>query len=235
METGTRRRACPTDMTDAQWALLEPKLQRNTGPRRPTTVDLRAMVNARLYMNRTGCLWRSFPHDFPEWTTVRYYFDKWGYDGTLERINDQLREKIRLDGGREPEPSMVILDSQRVKTPEAGGERGYDGGKKLKGRKCHLIVETQGYVVHVRSHAADLSECAGAKRMLSDLVDKHPRIEQALTDAGSHELDFAAWVKKPLGWTVEMVKHAPNRSALSSCRGGGLSSAPLRGFAAIAA
>lgn len=86
------------------------------------------------------------------------------------------------------------------------------GGKKLKGRKRHLIVDTQGNVVHVRSHAADMSECDGAKRMLSDLVGKHPRIEKALTDAGYHELDFADWVKQTLGWTVEMVKHATKQT-----------------------
>src|SRR3954467_7777724 len=113
------RRRYPTDLTDAQWQLLEPLLMPNTGPGRPTTLDLREIVNALLYLKQAGCAWRLLPHDFPNWTTVRYYFDQWTLDGPWEALNPAWRQQGRRRAARHPHPSAAIVDSQTVKTVEA--------------------------------------------------------------------------------------------------------------------
>jgi putative transposase len=174
-----------SDVTDKEWQVIEPMLPlERDGPGRPLELDMRQVVNAIFYVIRTGCQWENLPTDYPNHNSVYYHYRKWCLDGTWRRINTALRQLDRRQRGRNEEPSAGVIDTQSVKTTEAGGERGYDAGKKINGRKRHIAVDTVGNLLDVVVHAAGIQDYHGAKLLLHkltetlniilDIVERHP-------------------------------------------------------------
>ena len=161
------RKAYQTDLSDAEWSRLEPHLPTPKASGRPRVYALREILDAIFYILKSGCAWRLLPHEFPPWKTVYHYFRFWRLDGTWERMHAALRERVRVRLNRNPQPSAAIVDSQSVKTTGVGGDqRGYDGAKKVKGRKRHLLVDTQGFVLEARVHSAEVQDREGIKLLL---------------------------------------------------------------------
>jgi putative transposase len=190
------RKRYPSDLTDLQWDNIEHLFQpRRRGPGgRPRKYDLRDVVNALFYMARSGCAWRMLPHDFPPWGLVSYYFYTWRDAGLLEQIHALLCVDLRRLDDREPTPSAAIIDSQSVKTTEVGGAHGYDAGKKVNGRKRHLLVDTLGLIWAVLVLPASVQDRDGAKPLLEKAHGQLPRLQVVWAD-GAYA-GIADWVQR---------------------------------------
>jgi len=195
----------PSDMIDEEWAIIEPLIPLAKPGGRPRTQDMRKTVDAIFYLNRAGCQWRMMPHDYPAWYSVYGYCRKWQKSGTWQKINDALRIQVRERAGREAEPSAAILDSQSVKTTEVAGPRGYDAGKKINGRKRHILVDTMGLLLIVVVHVASIQDRDGAKLLFSRIAQCFPRLKLIWADGG-YAGKLVDWVKTACGWILEIVK-----------------------------
>jgi transposase len=201
-----RARSYPSDLTDEQWALVEPMIPTTSGGR-PRQTAMRDVVDAVFYIVRTGCQWRFLPKDFPPKSTVWGYFAVWRQDGTLAGIHDALREKVRKAEGRPPTPSAGSIDSQSAPATEGGEQRGYDAHKKVNGRKRHIVVDTMGLLLAVAVTAADVDDARAAPEALAQLpATQFPRLRLLWADQKYHNHDLYAWVAEYGQYDLEVVR-----------------------------
>src|SRR5207342_1030765 len=200
-------RGYPSDLTDEQWAVIEPLVPAVRSGGRPAEHTRRRIVEAILYVVRTGCSWRQLPHDFPPWATVFWYFKQWRADGTVGRIHDALRDRVRDEAGRDPLASAGIVDAQSVKGADTvgAGSRGFDAGKKVNGRKRHIVVDTMGLLLAVIITTASVQDRDGARTVLDRLRFAMPSMVHIWADGG-YAGTLTDWARDRLRLVIEIVR-----------------------------
>jgi putative transposase len=194
----------PSDLSARQWQIIQQLLPKPSKRGRPR-IDRRCVINAILYVVRSGCQWRMLPKDFPKWKTVYGIFWLWRNDGTWQRIHAALRQKVRRAAGKKSTPTVAILDSQSVRTAEGGEERGYDAGKKITGRKRHLAVDTLGLVLSVVVQSASWQDHDGACFLLMRLQESFCRLKVLFADSAYKRNGLPDWVRETFGWTLQTI------------------------------
>jgi putative transposase len=191
-----QRKHYPSDLTDAQWALLGPWIPPPRPGGRPRKTDMREVVNAIFYLTREGCSWRALPHDFPPWKTVYNYFEAWTRNGTWDRFVNALRRRVRRAAGRDPDPRVAAIDSQSVKTAFGGEAVGTDGGKKVRGRKRHIVVDTMGLLLAVVVTAGNVDDARAAEQLFAQMPGTdYPRLEVVQADNKYHSPTLDRWLR----------------------------------------
>ena len=195
-----------SDLTDAEWALIARRLPPRHRLGRPRTTDLRRVVEAVLYVLATGCQWRALPGEFPPRSTVQGYFYAWRDTGVWRRIVKALVQRARRAMGRKPTPTAAIIDSQSAPTTECGGPRGFDPGKRVHGRKRHIVTDTNGLLLAVRVHPANIQDVHGAVQLLEHLRAKFPKLRHVFADRIYRGDQLAKAVAHCGSWTIQIVE-----------------------------